>query len=80
VGSSPGVAVIGSATISALHGPVRLHFPDASHAGWWIPTGCGLAVLSLGLLVSGRWAAETARRTATQLGNTEGLAEGPVPG
>jgi EmrB/QacA subfamily drug resistance transporter len=80
VGSSLGVAVIGSATISALHGPFRLNFADASHAGWWILTGCGLAVLTLGILVSGRWAAGTARLTATQLGNTEGLAEGPVPG
>ena len=67
VGSSLGVAVIGSATISALHGPFRLGFASASHAGWWIVTGCGVAVLGLGLLVSGAWARETARRTASRL-------------
>ena len=67
VGSSLGVAVIGSATISALHGPFRLDFASASHVGWWILTGCGVAVLSLGLLVSGSWARETARRTASRL-------------
>jgi Na+/melibiose symporter-like transporter len=67
VGSSLGVAVIGSATISALHGPFRLDFASASHVGWWILTGCGVAVLSLGLLVSGSWAGETARRTASRL-------------
>jgi EmrB/QacA subfamily drug resistance transporter len=67
VGSSLGVAVIGSATISALHGPFRLDFANASHVGWWILTGCGVAVLSLGLLVSGSWAGETARRTASRL-------------
>jgi EmrB/QacA subfamily drug resistance transporter len=67
VGSSLGVAVIGSATISALHGPFKLGFASASHAGWWIVTGCGVAILCLGLLVSGAWARETARRTASRL-------------
>jgi EmrB/QacA subfamily drug resistance transporter len=67
VGSSLGVAVIGSATISALHGPLRLDLATASHVGWWILAGCGLAVISLGLLVSGSWARETARRTAGRL-------------
>jgi EmrB/QacA subfamily drug resistance transporter len=67
VGSALGVAVIGSATISALHGPFRLGFASASHVGWWIVTGCGVAVLVLGLLVSGPWARETARRTARRL-------------
>jgi MFS family permease len=67
VGSSLGVAVIGSATISALHGPFRLGFASASHAGWWVAVGCGIAVLLLGLLVSGSWARETARRTASLL-------------
>jgi EmrB/QacA subfamily drug resistance transporter len=67
VGSSLGVAVIGSATISALHGPFRLGFASASHAGWWILTGCGVAVLALGLLVSGSWARRTAQSTASRL-------------
>ena len=67
VGSSLGVAVIGSATISALHGPFKLDFATASHVGWWIVTGCGVAVLALGLLVGGAWARETARQTACRL-------------
>jgi EmrB/QacA subfamily drug resistance transporter len=67
VGSSLGVAVIGSATISALHGPFRLDFATASHVGWWIVTGCGVAVLGLGVLVSGTWARQTAQRTASRL-------------
>jgi MFS family permease len=67
VGSSLGVAVIGSATISALHGPFRQDFATASHAGWWILTACGAGVLCLGLLVSGRWAKRTAQRTARRL-------------
>ncbi len=67
IGSSLGVAVIGSVTISALHGPFRLNFASASHAGWWIITGCGVAILGLGLLVSGPRARETARQTALRL-------------
>jgi EmrB/QacA subfamily drug resistance transporter len=67
IGSSLGVAVIGSVTISALRGPFRLDFAAASHAGWWILTACGVGVLGLGLLVSGGWAQRTARRTARLL-------------
>ena len=67
IGSSLGVAIIGSATISALHGPFRQDFAAASHVGWWIMTGCGFAVLGLGLLVSGQWAHQTARRSAALL-------------
>jgi EmrB/QacA subfamily drug resistance transporter len=79
VGSSLGVAVIGSATISALHGAFRLHFADASHAGWWIVVGCGVGVLLIGLLVSGRWAAGTARRSAERLGHSDVEPVPPVP-
>ena len=67
IGSSLGVAIIGSATISALHGPLKQNLAQASHAGWWIMTGCGIAVLALALLVSGRWAHGTAQRTAARL-------------
>jgi len=75
VGTSLGVAVVGSAVISVLAGPLRTGFAAASHVGWWIITGCGLAVLVLGLLTSGRWARQTAARTADRL-----LAEeAPVP-
>jgi EmrB/QacA subfamily drug resistance transporter len=64
VGSSLGVAVMGSAVISAMTGPLRLGFASASHVGWWIIAGCGASVLSVGLLTSGRWARRTADRTA----------------
>jgi EmrB/QacA subfamily drug resistance transporter len=77
IGSSLGVAIIGSATISALHGPFRQDFAAASHAGWWILTACGAGVLVLGLLVSGSWAHRTARRTARLLmpANADGDAQ-----
>jgi EmrB/QacA subfamily drug resistance transporter len=75
VGSSLGVAVVGAAVISVLAAPLRTGFAEASHVGWWIITGCGLAVLALGLLTSGRWARQTAARTADRLM----AEESPVP-
>jgi hypothetical protein len=67
IGQSLGVAVIGSAVVSALAGAFRVAFPAASHVGWWIVVGCGAAVLLIGLLSSGTWARGTARRTAERL-------------
>jgi EmrB/QacA subfamily drug resistance transporter len=67
VGQSLGVAVIGSVVTSAVHGPFRTGFAHASHAGWWITVGCGLAVLLLGILTTGAWAKETAARSAARL-------------
>jgi EmrB/QacA subfamily drug resistance transporter len=67
VGSALGVAVVGSAVLSALHEPFRLGFAEASHVGWWIITGSGVAVLAVAVLTSGRWARGTAERTASQL-------------
>ncbi len=67
VGTALGVAVAGSAALSALHGPFRLGFAEASHVGWWIIAGCGAAIGLLGLVTSGRWARGTAERTASLL-------------
>jgi MFS family permease len=83
VGSAMGVAVVGSAVTSALTGPFRLDFAQASHVGWWITTGAGLAVLAVGLLTSGKWAGRTAERTAALLmpeaEQTVPAAPAPVP-
>jgi EmrB/QacA subfamily drug resistance transporter len=67
IGQSLGVAVIGSVVVSALIGSFRTGFAPASHAGWWIVSACGAAVLVLGLLTSGPWARGTAQRTADRL-------------
>ena len=45
VGTALGVAVMGSAVLSALHGPLRLGFAGASHVGWWIIAGCGAGLV-----------------------------------
>jgi MFS family permease len=71
VGQSLGVAVVGSAVTSALHGSLREGFAQASHAGWWITAGCGGLVLLVGLVTSGRWARATAARTAGRLMSDE---------
>jgi MFS family permease len=52
-GQSLGVAVIGVAIAANMH-----------PAAWWIITGCGLSVLLVGTLTSGRWARATAERAA----------------
>jgi MFS family permease len=67
VGISLGVAVMGSAVLSALHGPVRSGFAEASHAGWWIVAGCGATTLLAGIISTSRWANATAKRTASLL-------------
>jgi EmrB/QacA subfamily drug resistance transporter len=67
IGSSLGVAIMGSAVVSALTGPLRTGFAAASHIGWWVIAGCGLAVLAVGLGSTGTWAAGTAARTAARL-------------
>ena len=67
VGTSLGVAVMGSVVLSALHGPLRSGFADASHVGWWIVAGCGAAVLALGVITTSRRAKRTAERTASRI-------------
>ncbi|MDT0449512.1 MFS transporter [Streptomyces hesseae] len=60
VGTSLGVAVIG-ATAATGTGDI----------GWWIITGCGLAVLALGTITTGRWAARTAEHAAAGLDHND---------
>ncbi len=67
IGASLGVAVIGSAVVSALVGALRTDFATASHVGWAIIVGCGLAVLVLGFVTTGTWAKRTADRVAAEL-------------
>ncbi|MFJ5027279.1 MFS transporter [Streptomyces sp. NPDC088560] len=68
LGQTLGVAVIGAVLASGIGSASYHHaFVAAARPGWWILTGCGLAVLILGLLTSGRWARATATRTAESL-------------
>ncbi|WP_335936980.1 MFS transporter [Streptomyces sp. PTD5-9] len=74
VGGTLGVAVIGSVLAAGVAGTGSPHgsayataFVDASRPAWWIITACGLCVLLVGALTSGRWARGTAHRTAERL-------------
>ncbi|MFF9318929.1 MFS transporter [Streptomyces sp. NPDC014735] len=74
VGGTLGVAVIGAVLAAGVAGTgsprgsaYAAAFVDAGRPAWWIITGCGLCVLLVGALTSGRWARETARRTAIRL-------------
>ncbi len=86
VGQTLGVAVVGAlitasvgvaVAVGGSHGSGTLHLGAASHAGWWVLVGCGMAVLVLGLVVTSAWARATAVRTAHEL-NPEFLVS-PAP-
>ncbi len=79
VGSALGVAVVGSAVLSALAGPFRLGFATASHVGWLIIAGCGVAVLAVGAITTGARARRTAERTASLLMPPAAQAAPPHP-
>ena len=79
IGQTLGVAVVGSAVTSALAGPFGTAFASASRVGWWIVTGCGAAVLAVGMLTSGRWARATAARTAGRLMSDEPRIPASIP-
>ncbi|MGW4448085.1 MFS transporter [Streptomyces sp. NPDC004599] len=68
LGQTLGVAVIGAVLAAGVGAsPYRGAFVTAARPGWWILAGCGLAVLVLGWVTSGRWARRTAERTADEL-------------
>jgi EmrB/QacA subfamily drug resistance transporter len=75
VGTSLGVAVMGSVLSGNLHGALRTGFVPASHPGWWIVAACGAIILVLGVVTTGGWARRTAARTAELLES----ADGPPP-
>ena len=64
VGSSLGVAVMGSVLAAGLHGPLTAGFAGATRPGWWIIAGAGVAVVALALCTTGRTGVASAARTA----------------
>lgn len=72
IGQTLGVAVIGAVLASGVaSSSYAKDFTTASRPAWWIITGCGVAVLLLGAVTSGRWARGTAERTAKRLEEPE---------
>ncbi|MEV6955474.1 MFS transporter [Streptomyces sp. NPDC051183] len=64
-GGTLGVAVIGAVLAAGTAGGGD--FVEATRPAWWIITACGLLVLVVGAVTSGRWARGTALRTAAAL-------------
>ncbi|MET9961685.1 MFS transporter [Streptomyces sp. NPDC006326] len=64
-GGTLGVAVIGAVLAAGTAGGAD--FVAAARPAWWIVTVCGLLVLLVGAVTSGRWASGTARRAARAL-------------
>ena len=73
IGTSLGVAITGSILAANLHGTLRARFVPASHADWLLLVGCGVAIIVLGLVTTGRWALRTAARTAARYEAAEDL-------
>jgi EmrB/QacA subfamily drug resistance transporter len=71
VGQSLGVAVIGAAVASVMASMFGSSFAAASHVGWWIIAGCGLAVLALGVVSTSAWARDTAAEVVARTADPE---------
>ncbi|GAA3497975.1 MFS transporter [Streptomyces prasinosporus] len=68
LGQALGVAVVGAVLAAGVGSSSYPEaFVTAARPGWWILAACGLAVLVVGALTSGRWARGTAERTAQRL-------------
>jgi EmrB/QacA subfamily drug resistance transporter len=79
IGQTLGVAIVGATAVAGLAGgALKAGFAPATHAGWWIITGCGIGVLALGLLTTTPWAIRTAETTAACFAS-EGSAFGRGP-
>ena len=67
IGSTLGVAVVGALASTTTGGFFKGGFSQASRGGWWVLSGCGLAVLILGLLSTSQRARRSAETTARLL-------------
>ncbi|MBO0822205.1 MAG: MFS transporter, partial [Nocardiopsaceae bacterium] len=65
IGTSLGVAIMGSVLADNLHGPLRSGFATATRPGWWIVVACGAVVLVLAVGTTGRAGRASAERAAS---------------
>jgi EmrB/QacA subfamily drug resistance transporter len=71
VGSSLGVAVMGSVLAANLHGSMAAGFAAATRPGWWIIAAAGVVVIVLALITTSRSGKASAERTATLVAKAE---------
>jgi EmrB/QacA subfamily drug resistance transporter len=67
IGASLGVAVVGAMVSGGAGATIRTEFARASHSGWWLVVGCGVATFVLALVTTGTRAAASAGRVADLL-------------
>jgi EmrB/QacA subfamily drug resistance transporter len=67
IGSTLGVAVVGALVSSKVDIHSHRAFALAARSGWWVLSGCGLAVFVLGVVGTTKWASRSARRVAQEL-------------
>ncbi|MBX6389349.1 MAG: DHA2 family efflux MFS transporter permease subunit [Frankia sp.] len=67
IGQALGVAVIGSVAASQVAGAGHAVIDPTSSVAWCVMVGCGLVLGVLGVVTTGRWARDTAARTAARL-------------
>ena len=77
VGSSLGVAVVGSVLAAGLHGPLAAGFASATRPGWWIITAMGIVVVALALATTGQAGRSSAARAATLIARAEDTPDTP---
>ena len=65
VGSTLGVAIMGSVLAANLHGSIRTGFAAATVPGWWLVAASGVIVLALAVWTTGRAGRASAARAAT---------------
>jgi hypothetical protein len=75
VGTTLGVAITGALVATGT----GVGFTVASHAAWAVISGCGVVVLVLGFVSTGRWAAGTAERSRLSLVADKSVHAGEVP-
>ena len=71
VGSSVGVAVMGSILAANLHGSIGAGFASATRPGWWIIAAAGVVVIALALITTSRRGKASAERGATLVAKAE---------
>jgi EmrB/QacA subfamily drug resistance transporter len=71
VGSSVGVAVMGSVLAANLHGSIAAGFASATRPGWWIIAAAGIVVIVLALITTSRRGKASAERSATLVAKAE---------
>jgi EmrB/QacA subfamily drug resistance transporter len=78
VGATLGVAITGA----LVAGGTGAGFTAASHAAWAVIAGCGVAIVLLGFVSTGRWAAGTAERVRLSLvadSSAQEVSSAPAP-